>query len=416
MYEGYRIEFFNSEYVLKIIDARADKHFIGIILRGSKYKPKKVLLNKPLASTVQKLIYQSKIEGKDPVLYLKILKLEISEYKTSGVVSRCEMVADFIVDDHEQLKLVDQKSYVINEPGGKSLVAHRRNLIRLIQQALDDFDEENFSQQVLLNHDDLFTREKYLLEPYPIQHPNTRLEPGLYQSVLDFRENAPSVKDGYLVDWNPNSTRDRIRVKIRSDSTHRMIKNLWGFSDGINSYINLGGSYHLIERIKKGDFEFKVDARYYSLIASIVGIGVGGLLGGVIAATTMRRDSFEFQIDLVTGNLLLLEDVRPSKWTFLRNSKATSSGILTVAINGVEIGTLEHNKSMFVTEVPNSIEIGEISIVENGLINPIQVKNLEGKNRFFLIERKGNDIEIRELRGQQADYHIGKIGKALRKQ
>ncbi|MCB0688992.1 MAG: hypothetical protein KDC53_20780, partial [Saprospiraceae bacterium] len=405
-----------SDYQLKIIDARQDTTYLGFILRGLNYGKHNVNFKKPVSKALQEMVKSSHHSEHAPVLYLKLLKLEASQYITSGVVSHCEIVADLLVDDHEKLSLVGQKSYVLSRRGNKSVRTLKDGLIQLVQRTLIDFSLDTIQRpEFMVKRTDLRSPGNYLELKYAIEDSNGPLKKGLYQSVIDFRNNDPTVQEDFVADWSPIATRENLQVKIKSKIDGKIIRDIWGFSDGRNCFYNLGDKYHLLEFSEKRDtFKFKVDVKSLSSIPGVVGGIFGGVLGALVGqalnSLTAQKSSLDFQIDLTTGNLILMQNKsqlehKDFQLIIFRNSKPKFKDSYVVYANDENIGVLDVSRSMVSIKIPALHDSIKISLTRQSDDTAIVRKEMVTDDLFFIVEEKKELFKLRRLDRKQSSYH-----------
>ena len=120
---------------------------------------------------------------------------------------------------------------------------------------------------------------------------------GLYASFEEFRDNTPSITDGYEIrDGDPLKAR---WVDNEGKKT-RVRDNVYAIAHANRLYIFFDGSFYPVEKTPRGlFFDGPVVANNSAIIAGGI---MGGMIGGAIAGAASAR-KMRYRINLSNGSL-----------------------------------------------------------------------------------------------------------------
>ncbi len=413
-----QIIFNNSDFRLVFKDLRKDTTRLGFIVRENYKNPIPILTKESIANSLQNIVIQGRTNSEVPILYLRLIKLEVAEYETIGVDSRIELVADFVIQTSDGFRIVDRKGLIVSQTGSKVLRKHRKKIINLVQQVIDDFNGDVTMLEGRVANNRISSLTDLGQVDYRIY--GEELKFGLYEDVFQFRSNNPAITSGYRVKWDPATTKEKILVEIESVETGKIIKDIWGFCDGRHTFIKLGRGYYLLKIGETQDsVSFIVDTKRINedliFYGGLLGGSFGALLGAIIAEETAKWGVANFSVDLATGCITSDLDptvVAPGLLTIFRNTKSKSPEEITVFVNDVPIGSLLDPKSMI-----DGIEIkqlaGSVIRIRRGIVESVMAidrfENSGSKQLFFVVEERKDRIRLRKLTSEQTEYHQSMI-------
>lgn len=131
---------------------------------------------------------------------------------------------------------------------------------------------------------------------------------GFYRTFQDFRDNTPIQTPALVVSTQPNSQRgwrgseSYVPFLQRPDgSAGEALRGVWGFSDGKQLFIYHRNGYYLL--VPQGDnFRF-VGPSAPDPQAMTTGAILGGVAGGLIAASSTSNKPVDYSLDLRTGRI-----------------------------------------------------------------------------------------------------------------
>ena len=415
-----RIVFNNPDFRLVFRDLRSDTSCLGFIVRNNFKNPIPILMPESIARSLQNIVMQGRTSKDVPILYFRILKLEIAEYETNGVDSRSELVADFVIETNDGYRIVHRKGLIVAQSGSRIMRKHRRNLIDLVQEVIDDLNEDDKLLESRVESNEISSLTDLGATDFEILKGVGRLEAGLYEDVFQFRSNKPAITDGYRIQWDPATTREKILVEIKSMEKGKTLSDIWGFCDGRNTFIKLGESYYLLEINKdRYSVDFSVDTKRinedFIFYGGLLGGALGTLLGALIAEETADWGIARFSVDLSTGEITSDLDpviITPGFLTILRNTSLDSTEEVKVLVDDLEIGTFTEPRAKI-----ERLEIqqltGSVITIRRGIQEYMLAidknENLGSEHMVFFVEERKNRIRLRKLTNDQAKYHLAMI-------
>lgn len=305
-------------YISQVIDARPLKTYIGLVQRGltnSKTTASfKEGLEKELTSFLKSQLPEK--EGMQPII-VKVLRLKISEH--TGITSEkasVEVAVDFIHPREEGYYRVYRATAVAGGRGLDVTGQHDMNIATALKDCLEQLEKSNWESQLAdmspLSWEEVKSEEIAAAElaNYPILK-DERLTRGIYQDFMEFRNNAPNNTEAFeLETWERTAkdwkgTFDVTPYQTNDAGKRKVVKNAWGFCDGVTTYIYFQKEYFPIER--EGNvltfYGFAPPDGGKVTAASIAGGAIGGAIGGTIAAAATSGRRKRFVLDILTGQV-----------------------------------------------------------------------------------------------------------------
>lgn len=175
------------------------------------------------------------------------------------------------------------------------------------QVAASDFSRERIS--VSFQQIDSFNRARYT---YPMDTA-TRLVKGVYASIDEFRENAPSISN-YTIDDDP-SGKPELNIPDETGATYYN-HTAWGYCDGSQVYAMMDGNLYPVFTV--GHQFYVMGSKEYRKRTTRVGfsvgtiIPIGAIMGAYVAASATAavdiasgtiRTLRVFRVDIDTGKI-----------------------------------------------------------------------------------------------------------------
>lgn len=300
-----------SFYIDKVFDSRLVKQSVGEVQLGILNSKASAVFNTPLEQELQQFIsfHHPKQENQKPVI-LRINKLWISENTTlNSETGSTELLVDFIYQQDSIFYKVYSASNITTYQGLDVTKKHEQKIAQALMECMSKFAVQDFekllaSAEVLAPEQVNATYSKEtVVQNYPILQA-TNFTKGIYQTLDEFRNNAPSFTTGYEL---KEQVRGRLMpVATTEDGKKKNIKAAWGFTDGNNLFINYGGVYYPLS-FADNQFTFIGPPIPGQGTGAIVAGGVvGGMIGGAIAGGIVAATAkpAEYSLDLVTGAIL----------------------------------------------------------------------------------------------------------------
>jgi hypothetical protein len=353
-------------YVSDIIDARISKNNIGWVQRG--------LANARVGANLAKgfkpeltdffnrnLPAQANLQ---PVI-VKVLKFQVSEHTSAASESaKAEVAIDFIYHKDNTYYHLFRGIGVAKRYGLDVTAGHDDNIKAAIEQCLKQFSRESIEQYMAqakpstwqeISKDFLATLETH---DYPILTDSTTKK-GIYQTFLDFRNNQPLAAQNLVIEKVSRESkhlRNIYEVKPylqEADGSKKPLKNVWGFSDGENVYVQYNKDYFLMDRQGNTFTFYGYGPMNTNQGAVAAGALAGGLIGGaIVGAATQKATQAEYILDMMTGHILSVENAQvkassspvaeyPAKITLYWWSGTASMQKLEVYVNNNLVHTLQ---------------------------------------------------------------------------
>ncbi|MCU0355519.1 MAG: hypothetical protein MUD08_17535, partial [Cytophagales bacterium] len=142
---------------------------------------------------------------------------------------------------------------------------------------------------------------------------DTVIRRGFYKSIDEFRNNTPSFTGDFEIYKRPRTARswegefDVSPYFPTPDGKRRIVKNMWGFSDGQTCYFKYKGEFYALTR-EGNNFTF-----YGHRAGSPVGVTVGqaafGVIGAAVVVSVSNDDiKTKFLFDTQSGRITFYDD------------------------------------------------------------------------------------------------------------
>ncbi len=427
-------------YICRVIDARPIRTHIGVVQRGLGNVKTQAFFEEGLETQLQNLFNRS-LPAKDgyvPVI-AKVTRLTISEHTTFTSEKATAAVAiDFITQRQDSLFLLFQASSLVQNGGLDVTALHDDNLALALSECVDQFRESDW--KVAMNNAPLITPEQltstvaYKLETAdtPIFQTLTPVR-GMYQTFLEFRKNAPSLTQVFVTESEPHRGKNWEGInKITPyyelpNQKREKVEDVWGFSDGKQSYIYYQKEYFPLRRQGEG---FLFDA-YAAPDAGTVGAAslMGGLVGGAIAAAATSNRKQTYFLDVVTGQVIEWNSTAGQMHKAGNTAQIASYGSANITIyyraskkaedKAAQIIFRNASDTTTIELVPNSfVKIkwedltSEIQVCLKGANNPcyVFVPDVTQNNYLEYIPSVGKDaIVIRPVKDNEAEFYLKQI-------
>lgn len=213
--------------VSEILDARKDKHTLGVIQKGLKNKPDLAVFEKPGLREIEQFLKSSGIYSEANGLALRITALRISEHTGNWKeTAKAELSIDFFLRFENQYYYINSV-FTSAEPTGMDVTKkHAANIATVIEKAFVLYSGKKNE----VKPDRAFTKEE-LLDPSltlrdPLSMPifvDEKFNDGYYVSFEEFVNNQPSIGIDCAVKFGEP-------LKVRCDKESEEILTLYGFA------------------------------------------------------------------------------------------------------------------------------------------------------------------------------------------
>lgn len=341
-------------YIRQVLDARLVDNSVGVVQKGLLNKKVSAEFEQPLPQALQAFtdLHLPQQAGQYPVT-MRVKRFWVTEFTSSSAESGTTDIAlDFVYEQEGQHYLLYSTAKLNTYYGLDVTHKHEGSIAASLSQMLQEFAVRNL-EAMLQNAPQLTTEqlhEKHTGEAdgksYPIMQAS-RYNSGVYLTLDEFRNNAPALTTGYELKQRSGFSKAMagggtfIPVVLDENGKERQIKGAWGYAEGQNLFINIGGSYIPIALLD-GKFSFigpPVDKGASAAVGAAT--AAGGLVGGVVAATiaaTTAKPTL-YTLNLETGAIEL--DGTPigmnseaATLILFREHKKEAAQAVTFTVNG----------------------------------------------------------------------------------
>lgn len=288
--------------IVDVVDGRNDKLSIGWVQTGIANKKKFARFPQPADSEIMQLLRRSGIiRDEGPKVVLRIEYLAVSEQtRAMSETARAQVTLDLFRIDGDQAVLVGREYATVEDRGMDVTSMHAGNIARAIGNILTAFNKYDLSGAAEENRvasvDGVasFSDDAHVELAAPV-YMVTQYPEGLYASFDEFRNNMPSITDGYEV-------QDGKQVKVRwvdgGGRKKRVRENVYALAHGNRLYIFFSDNFYLIEKQSNGFYFHGPDVPDAGAV--IAGGVLGGALGGAIVGAATATNTI-YRIDLTNG-------------------------------------------------------------------------------------------------------------------
>lgn len=279
-------------YISEVTDKRVMKEGIGVMQKGMLNKQVFANFNEPFEQHVQNTfnILLPPAENKEKLTAL-IHKLYISEKTTAMYeLGTCEVEIEFLKSVDGNQYSLGNYSATVEKKGLDVTNKHDERILEALTQVINEVASKGINQDL---------RALYVTQ---IDNVNTKidfsegLKKGLYYNFNDLVTNSP--KDS--LDFNAKLVAETKKLEhflVYYPNSKKRIKNLFGYSDGENIYLN-ATNYTMAEYFIKSKFlgRYVYFEDQYANTTASAAFGVVGAL----ASTKLRGIVLDMQTGIVT--------------------------------------------------------------------------------------------------------------------
>ncbi|MDJ1504827.1 hypothetical protein QNI22_29460 [Cytophagaceae bacterium BD1B2-1] len=331
-------------YIVRVVDTRSDKTNIGIVQRGVTKTKIPVVLQNGAAEQVQEF-FNSNLPAKQGYLPVIIRLNQLSVTEKDGVdlqKATAAVVIDFVVKQKDSLYLVLQTSALIRKSGANVSTVHATTLAAALSECIIKFAKSSWKEMLPLaqsiTEEQLVAPvvfEKSLLDLPILQV--TAPEQGLYYSFEDFCNNKPDNTQPIGMEREPRrgvdwEGADKVTpYLIKENGKHKILRRIWGFSDGNQIYIYYDKDYFPLRQ--QGSAFFFDGYEPERPVYVPTGGGISGVLVGtgtsILIQASVPRKKETYQLDIMTGKVGYW---KANKYQSRTVSHATSGAVAKVLI------------------------------------------------------------------------------------
>jgi hypothetical protein len=434
-------------FISRVIDGRLDQSNVGMAQTGVFNSRKMAVLARPLAQELTAFFNRSlpPSTGKQAIM-IKVLEFWVREETRNYSEKNTAEVALLFLYQPEPGKYfaLCELSSVYESQGLGVTGKHAKNLAAALQDCLLQFSELSFdelcSQATPLSPEDL---EKRVAEPedmpdYAILR-DTVIHSGAYRSFREFRDNAPGITQTLSITRVPHTSKswkgtdDITLYTLEPNGQKKQLRDVWGFSDGQETYIYHEGDYYLLERLGNGFAFYGRDKVLNSGRNGLVVQTFSGVTGGTVGMMPMGSyDSYSQPPNSKVKYLLELTNGKVTdqqRYRYKQETESQGSANLVIYYYDPKSAP-EANLPLSLTDQLTSVsrELRVNSKME--LIWPdvrdsllAQVGNSaenrltflpKGKSTVYLscrprTKNPGEGVEIRIVEKMEADFYLNKI-------
>ena len=289
-----------SFYIDSIVDNRFNKSDIGVVMRGLDYTQHPANLKGGFNNALEnyfKVNFPKKNNQAQriiPVIIQFYIGEKAGKFKEVGTAN-VEII--FCKLDSGRLSKLFETSSKIENSGLKDVTAgHEKRIKKAIRQCLENFiasDWKNGRPQPLNSSQGIITKENHILTA-PIR------KKGVYINFLQLISNNPSIVTSYI------TSRKGDIVTIKDSITDNKLKDVYGYCDGKDIFINTGmyanissGKKGFARVIEEGTLMAWMD-HYVSPVEGGIAYGTFGVLGNALASRGLDVMVLDLRTGLIT--------------------------------------------------------------------------------------------------------------------
>jgi len=403
-------------YVSRLTNVTGDARYVGSIESSVFHVPREAYFESDIVEEVGSFLQRNMTEDtKGKALVVRIERMGIWESydlnnESAGVVVD---ITFFYKEDgyyiekfsaHGEQKIVQMAGVTKQQP---------RLIAKAIAQCFRLFDEAHREgclhsdtvAESVLNEKPIYDRE----EMQRLLSVN-RNHVALYRNFVNFRDHAPDTTRRFLVDADMKlRDGDTIRLKeatATDATTGHEITNVWGFSDGIRTYVKFDNTYLPLDKDEFGYYIDKPSHMDWSLMSmgqfSGSGIGLGATF---VPGSKLRLNIFtgDFYYSEVPQEHLLRINQGPTRVIFYGSFFNGKGSSLQLFIDGEHLCDLTRNtwyefkySDVRVLEVELRAPNGEVS---NLILNPIH----HATTIILCIDKKKKPPVMDEVSGEKRE-------------
>lgn len=234
--------------ISEILDARKDKHTVGVIQKGLNNKPDLAVFEKPGLSEVEQLVKNSGLYSEPNGLALRITVLKISEHTGNWKeTAKAELSIDFFLRFEHQYYYINSV-FTSAEPKGMDVTnKHAANIATVVERAFLLYSSKGNEP----DPDRAFTREELIDQSLTLRNPlsmpvfvDEKFNDGYYASFDEFVFNQPTID----IDCKVKFARP---LKIMCDKESTEVPTLYGFAQ--NNKLHILYHHQFFELEKRDD-------------------------------------------------------------------------------------------------------------------------------------------------------------------
>ena len=306
-------------FIKQVADGRPNRALgIGTVLRGMTNVPHPADLQPSPALALQ-AVCEAQLPARPtdlPVLAV-VRALFVQENMTfTTEEARDDLGLDFyLLDAAGQAHFALSTTETVASKGMETTGRHGRQLVQALQTSLTQLaavDLASITASPAVSVAEAVAGQASAAgTAYPVLA-TTERRPGFYRTFQDFRNNAPVPTPALVVEAKPNTHRGWEGSSMyapflqRPDGTAgEPLRGAWGFSDGKQLFIYHRNGYYLL--VPQGaNFRF-LGPSGPDPQAMTTGALLGGMAGGLLAASSTSNKPTDYGLDLRTGRIAPLE-------------------------------------------------------------------------------------------------------------
>ncbi|TXK50768.1 hypothetical protein FVR03_04570 [Pontibacter qinzhouensis] len=292
-------------------------------------------------------------QGNQEPVILRINKLWVSEHTTINTeTGTAELLVDFLYRSGQSYYKLYTATAIVSQNGLDVTRKHEQNIANAIHSCLKEFSTKSWSKlhagSILLTEEEAKGPYDTIVaaSAYPI---STKTPvPGIYLTMNEFRNNAPSITSGYEIRHRSTFSNimvgggEWIPVIVTAEGKAKLLPTAWGFTHQNKTYYKFAGVYYQL-MFDGSSFSFSGppinDASGLIVTSAVMGGLVGAAIAGGVAAATSKPAMY--QLDLVAGTVTyngkpVGVNTANAKLIVYRQAKGEQKTPVIVRLNGEE--------------------------------------------------------------------------------
>jgi hypothetical protein len=218
-----------------------------------------------------------------------------------------------------------------------------------------------------------------------------------------------------------NSTSSVHQLKLRGDD-QGTIRNCWGYTDGVNRYINVLGRFAELKQDGTGYYTYAIPQPEQGANSDVAMWGaMFGLAGGLIAAATVAPTTpVRFNLDSRTGELSpanhhAYDEPIGTEQIILFSRYSKMEDTLTIRIDGREIAQLQREQFVKLKPIPTSKPLQAQIVTSSGRRFPFSMDTNASFVQIQLLNmRKDGTVNIDVASGTMVTDIIDRLKREKR--
>jgi len=306
-------------FVERVINASREDSVIGYVQKGVSNRVVPAVLRPSIGEAVGDLLKRSLPPGPGlKPLIIRINRLYIYEITyTTSEIGCIQLSINIIGREDSSCSDKFMAGVTFARHAGDVTHLHPENIANALGICLDDFSRRQGRGLVKdrpIPANEISSDPLIPVTQFAAFHQGVG-QPAVYHTFYDFRDGYPDLNFPYTVTLAKDKDTTIHRATLTGGEKGAATK-IWGFTDGLYTYVNAGKIFYRLKKTDKGftTWIYDRDIKEEEIAGNIAlntamatyfgGIFIGGLVGGLGAlAAGTSKEGAGYQVDFYTGSL-----------------------------------------------------------------------------------------------------------------